>query len=207
MSHERKTGIGIMNYKDMKLEELADYINKELASWRNFTEITQNDFKCNESTLRKKLTGKKLYERIGNMYVRQEQTEPDLSEEINNVCHVVWHYVTSEVMSQTESQSVTQVENDEVKYLGLINNYELIMQMLEDYKRTKEHGQQFNGLVVELPAEKQKDFRVTLRLNDIVYEEFKEVANANKQFTIKELVSQALKEFIEKYKWYLISIF
>ena len=92
-------------------------------------------------------------------------------------------------MSQTESQSVTQVENDDVKYLGLINNYELIMQMLEDYKRTKEHGQQFNGLVVELPAEKQKDFRVTLRLNDIVYEEFKEVANANKQFTIKELVS------------------
>lgn len=78
-----------MNYKDMKLEELADYINKELASGRNFTEITQNDFKCNESTLRKKLTGKKLYERIGNIYVRQEQTEPDLSEEINNVCHVV----------------------------------------------------------------------------------------------------------------------
>lgn len=189
-----------MNYKDMRLEELADYINKELSSGRNFTEIAQNDFQCNESTLRKKLTGKKLYKRIGNMYVRQEQTESDLHEESNNVRQHGRHYVTSEVISQTESQSVTQVEHNDTKYLGLINNYELIMQMLEDYKRSKEHGKQFNGLVVELPAEKKKDFRVTLRLNDVVYESFKEFANANKQFTVKELVSQALKEFIDKYR-------
>ncbi|EEP52304.1 conserved hypothetical protein, partial (plasmid) [Clostridium butyricum E4 str. BoNT E BL5262] len=38
------------------------------------------------------------------------------------------------------------------------------------------------------------------RLNDVIYEEFKEFADRNKQFTVKELVSQALKEFIQKYK-------
>lgn len=34
-----------MNYKDMSLKEIADYINKELGLGRNFTEIAQNDFK------------------------------------------------------------------------------------------------------------------------------------------------------------------
>mgnify|MGYP004603956937 CR=1 FL=1 len=189
-----------MNYKYMTLEEIADYINTELAAGRNFTEIAQNDFQCNESTLRKKLTGKKLYKRVGNMYVRQCQTVTDLNVEVNDVRQHGRHYVTSEITSQTPSQNVTQVKKNDSKYLGLINNYELIMQMLEDYKKSKDHRQEVNGLVVELPAEKKKDFRVTLRLNDVVYEAFKEFADKNKQFTVKELVSQALKEFIEKYR-------
>lgn len=188
-----------MNYKEMNLEEIAEYVNSELEKGRNFTDISENDFKCNESTIRKKLTGKKLYKRIGNMYVRQCRTEADVKTQDTSVRQDDGHYVTQEIISQTESQNVTKTAND-TKYLGLINNYELIIQMLEDYKKSKKFEKQFNGLVVELPPEKKKDFRVTLRLNDVVYEEFKKFADENKQFTVKELVSQALKEFIKKYK-------
>lgn len=195
-----------MNYKDMKLEEIVDYINAELATGRNFTEIAAKDFSCNESTLRKRLTGKKLYKRVGNKYMRQGQTEGDENknlDEINYVGQSVRQDVpdgnSTQTIIETKSQNVTQLETNDIKYLRLINNYELIMQMLEDYKKFKDHRQQFNGLIVELPAEKKKNFRVTLRLNDVVYEEFKEFADENKQFTVKELVSQALKEFVKKY--------
>lgn len=196
-----------MDYKSMKLDDLAEYINLQLEKGRNFTEVAAEDFSCNESTLRKRLTGKKLYKRIGNKYVRQCQTEDDKSKnlnQINNVRQSVRQDVTDEnmtqIISETMSQSVTVSPSDNEKFLGLISNYELIMQMLDDYKNTKDSYNRSNDLVVELPVEKKKDFRITLRLNDVVYEEFKEFADRNKQFTIKELISQALKEFIQKYR-------
>lgn len=195
-----------MDYKSMELDDLAKYINLQLENGRNFTEIAKKDFSCNESTLRKRLTGKRLYKRIGNQYVRQCQTVDDKNiniENINDVRQSVRQDVpdgnSTQTIIETKSQNVTQLETNDIKYLRLINNYELIMQMLEDYKKFKDHRQQFNGLIVELPAEKKKNFRVTLRLNDVVYEEFKEFADENKQFTVKELVSQALKEFVKKY--------
>lgn len=196
-----------MDYKSMELDNLAKYINLQLENGRNFTEIATKDFSCNESTLRKRLTGKKLYKRIGNKYVRQGQTVDDESrniESINNVGQSVRQDVTGgdiiQMINETKSQSVTVSPSDNEKFLGLISNYELIMKMLDDYKNNEDSFNKNNGLVVELPAEKKKDFRITLRLNDVIYEEFKEFADKNKQFTVKELVSQALKEFIKKYK-------
>lgn len=196
-----------MDYKSMELSELVEYINLQLENGRNFTEIAKKDFTCNESTLRKRLTGKKLYKRVGNKYMRQCQISDDNNkniESINNVRHSVRQDVTNknttQIASETKPQSVTISPSDNEKFLGLISNYELIMKMLDDYKKNNDKFDKFNGLVVELPAEKKKDFRITLRLNDVIYEEFKEFADRNKQFTIKELVSQALKEFIEKYK-------
>ncbi|WP_052302937.1 hypothetical protein, partial [Clostridium butyricum] len=164
-------------------------------------------FSCNESTLRKRLTGKKLYKRIGNKYVRQCQTIDDKnqnSNEINDVRQSVRQDVTdgnsTQIINETKAQSIMVSPSDNEKFLGLISNYELIMKMLDNYKNNEDSFNKSNGLVVELPVEKKKDFRVTLRLNDVIYEEFKEFADRNKQFTVKELVSQALKEFIQKYK-------
>lgn len=196
-----------MDYKSMELDELAKYINLQLKNGRNFTEIATKDFSCNESTLRKRLTGKKLYKRIGNKYVRQGQTVYDESRYIGNINDVrqsvrqdVTDGNTTQIINETKSQSVTISSSDNEKFLSLISNYELIMKMLDDYKNTKDSFNRSNGLVVELPVEKKKDFRITLRINDAVYEQFKEFADKNKQFTIKELISQALKEFIQKYK-------
>ena len=196
-----------MDYKSMKLDDLAEYINLQLEKGRNFTEVANNDFSCNESTLRKRLTGKKLYKRIGNKYVRQCQTEDDKSKnskQIKNVRQSVRQHVTDEnmkpIISDADSRAILLSTSDKQKFLSLISSYESLMSMLNDYESSKDKFNSSNGLVVELPAEKKKDFRVTLRVNDVVYEEFKAFADKNKQFTVKELVSQALKEFIKKYE-------
>ena len=187
-----------MDYKSMELYELAKYINLQLENGRNFTEIAKKDFSCNESTLRKRLTGKKLYKRIGNKYVRQCQTVDDADsniESINDVRQSVRQDVTdgnaTQIISKTKSQNITVSSSYNEKFLGLISNYELIMKMLDDYKNNQDVFINSNRLVVELPSEKKKDFRITLRINDTVYEEFKKFADKNKQFTVKELVSQA----------------
>lgn len=205
----------MLDHRSMTLEELADYVNKQLECGRNLTKIAKEDYGVNESTIRKRLTKNNIYKRIENQYVRQCQTRCDtdknniVNKSLHNVRHDVRHSVTdnadqsskdTNIIIHTQSQDVTNnIQNK--KYTQLLDNYDIIMQMIEDYKKAKEHGSSsFNGLVVELPVEKKKDFRVTLRLNDVVYEEFKKFADNNKQFTIKELISQALKEFIDKYK-------
>lgn len=204
----------MLDHKSMTLIELADYINAQLELGRNLTKIAKEDFNVNESTIRKKLTKDNIYKRIGNQYVRQSHTQCDtdknniVNKSLHNVRHDVRHIVTdnsdkspkdTNLISHTQSQDVTNnIQNK--KYTELLDNYDVLMQMIEDYKNAKEYGSAvFSHLIVELPIEHQKDFRVTLRINDTVYKEFKKFADANKQFTLKELVSQALKEFIDKY--------
>lgn len=184
----------MLDHKSMTLIELADYINAQLELGRNLTKIAKEDFNVNESTIRKKLTKDNIYKRIGNQYVRQSHTQCDTDK--NNIDKSP---KDTNLISHTQSQDVTNnIQNK--KYTELLDNYDVLMQMIEDYKNAKEYGSAvFSHLIVELPIEHQKDFRVTLRINDTVYKEFKKFADANKQFTLKELVSQALKEFIDKY--------
>lgn len=206
-----KGGEKILDHKSMTLNELAEYINEQLDLGRNLTKVAKEDFNVNESTIRKKLTKDNIYKRIGNQYVRQSHTQSDtdknnvVNQPLHNVRQDVRHIVTNHseqvfqsnnIVSHTSSQDVTNQ-----KYNQLLDNYDILMQIIEDYKTAKEHGTAaFTGLVVELPVEHQKDFRITLRVNDTVYKDFKKFADNNKQFTLKELVSQALKEFIDKYR-------
>ena len=85
-------------------------------------------------------------------------------------------------------------------YRGLFDKYEVLMNIVKNYEETQSYNSRHNNLCIELPTDINKNFRVTLRINEAVYNEFKEFADNNKQFTIKELVSQALLDFIKKYK-------
>lgn len=104
-----------------------------------------------------------------------------------------------EVLSQTASQNVTELELLK-KYQGLFNKYDIIMKMVENYEVTTSKNVTDNVLTIELPYEAKADTRATFRINDTVYREFKAFAESHKQFTVKELISQALIEFMDKYK-------
>lgn len=104
-----------------------------------------------------------------------------------------------EVIEQTQSQNVTDIAVSE-KYSGLFTKYDVLMKMVEEYEMTGSQNVTRNILTIELPHETKADTRATFRINDTVYKKFKEFSEANKQFTVKELVSQALLEFMDKYK-------
>lgn len=183
----------MLNHRAMGLDELAEYVNIQLKDGRNLTQIAREDFSVNESTIRKRLVKNGIFKRIGNEYIKQEKSVGQSDRHDVSVGHEA-----RQIVIETQSDFVIQQEN-KVKITSLMDKYDIIMRMISDYENAKASGRVFDGLVVELPVEKKKDFRVTLRVNDVVYEEFKKFADNNKQFTIKELVSQALKEFIEKY--------
>lgn len=84
----------------------------------------------------------------------------------------------------------------------LINNYDVLLEMIEVYK-TKVDGDapaDTKFITIELPFEDEKDFRKTYRVNKVIAKQFEEFCNEHKEFTVKDLISMALKEYMRKYR-------
>lgn len=207
----------IRTFTDISVE--VSYINNELSNGRSISKIALEDYGYkNESSLRKKLTKNNQYKRVGNEFIKQDFVEQNIKEKaikevvVEDVGQTVRHNVTTVNFNEVEAKSeyentpivtMSQTVTDmiaESEYNGLIKNYDTIMNMVEDYKKlgVKENNKH---LVIELPPDIE-EARVTFRINKSIYDEFQIFVSENKQFKVKELVSAALKEFIDRYKTY-----
>lgn len=198
-----------------ELDTEVIYVNEQLLNGRSLTKIASEDYGYkSESSLRKKLTRGSLYKRVGQQFIKQCQTKLDRKDnekEENIVIQNVRQDVTSvgkscilekrefkEMSDVVMSPSVIPSVVDD-RFEGLLSNYDILMEMIEKYKSLGMQGVNDNRLVINLPVDKG-EARVTFRINGTVYEEFQRFVEAHKQFKVKELVSAALQEFINKYK-------
>jgi len=78
--------------------------------------------------------------------------------------------------------------------MELAKNYEKIMLLINSDKSMN------NGITIELPVETTDNYRTTVRINNVVWENFKEFCVQNKMFTQRDLLSMALTEYLNKYK-------
>lgn len=190
----------VFNNLDIEVE----YVNQELAKGRSISKIAVEDYGYkSESSLRKKLTKGNTYKRVGQQFVKIDESDKVRPYSRHSVTDIENSNVSEgtqriEVIEVTKSPDVIPDVFEE-KYKGLAENYNVLIQMIEDYKKAgidaiKNDG----GLVIELPPE-TKEARVTFRINGTIYEEFKAFVKDNKQFKVKELISAALQEFINKY--------
>lgn len=166
------------------IEEVALYLNNELLKGRKQKEVEINDFKVNERVIAKRLISKG-YKKIDNQYIKYDNSiieviKKEKSEYANSITPVI---------NQREIQG---------KIIGLAQNYEKILKIIQEYD--KKYDKEYDGITIELPIETIKNFRATIRINNIIWEQFSEFANNNKEFTKRDLLSMALKEYIEKYK-------
>ena len=197
--------LNMRNLNDENIYAEVEYINKEIRSHRKGVNLksiaAEYDFtieELEEALLQfgyVKVRVKRDYQFIVNddnlidsrQVVRQTVTQSKIkaSEQI-------------EVIEETPSQKVTEIAVIE-KYTGLFTKYETLMKIVEEYEQTQSLNVTDSNLIIELPYEAKTDTRATFRVNDVVYQQFKEFAEKHKQFTVKELISQALLEFIKKY--------
>lgn len=196
------------------LDTEAIYVNEQLLKGRSLTKIASEDYGYkSESSLRKRLTRGNSYKRVGQQFIKQCQTKLDRNEnkkEDDIVIQSVGQDVTmiekttvlesrefKEVNDAVMSPSVTDSIIDE-RVESLLSNYDIIMKIIEDYKSLGMQGVDDNRLVIDLPGG-LKDERKTFRINGTVYKEFEKFVEDHKQFKVKELVSAALQEFVDKY--------
>lgn len=206
----------IMGYRIFKdLDKEVIYVNEQLLNGRSLTKISSEDYGYkSESSLRKRLTRGSLYKRVGQQFIKQCQTKLDENEN-EKEDNVVIQNGRQDVTSIEKPSGLEKREFKEMSYEamsasvrpngvddrieGLLSNYDILMKMIEEYKSLGVKGVNDNRLVIELPKE-YEEARITFRINGTIYNEFKEFAKAHKQFKVKELVSAALQEFVNKYK-------
>lgn len=98
------------------------------------------------------------------------------------------------------SANVEVFSNDEVMQLqDFISNYKIIMKMVSMFKQNNKLDADNKNIIIELPFEDDKTFKASYRVNKTINEQFKEFCKEHKEFTAKDLLSQALKEFMDKY--------
>lgn len=185
-----------MKWDIKELDSIVQFINLELSKGRAMTDIEKEEFDVNSRVIHKRLERQK-YKRINNQYILKE----------NYVGQAVRHDVSQHNLiiekpkkkKEMTLADVVSVTDNKTKLVSLLDNYDKIMDLIS--KRESNSGSHNDGLVISLPNEEgKKDFRVTVRVNKKVMDRFNSFAENNKMFTKKELISQALLEFIEKYE-------
>lgn len=181
------------------IEEVVFYLNSELSKGRTQKEIEINDFKVNERVIAKRLKSRG-YKKIDNKYIKCDDsntkvTESEVKKYDNDNTKVIKDNKREYDNSNTLVINQKEIQN---KIIGLAQNYDKILKIIQEYD--KEYDKEYDGITVELPIETIKDFRTSIRVNNVVWEQFNEFANKNKEFTKRDLLSMALKEYMEKYK-------
>ena len=181
-----------MEWSVENIENIVDFINLELSKDRTLADIERNEFGVNPSVISKRL-GRLNYKRVDNKFIKLN-VRHDVRHDVINIEKVDVLGRNNKVM--TISDVVTERDNQE-KLINIINRYDDLMKLL-DNKNTNNFN---SGIVIELPNEEgKKDTRATIRINKVIWERFNKFCDVNKSFSKKELLSQALKEFMERYE-------
>lgn len=179
-----------------KIDEIVEFINTELALGRTMKDIEKEDFGVNSRVIHKRLE-RQRYKKRNNQYICEKYVGQP-------VCHDVRQgdlkeKVVKENKGLLIADFVTEPNNSK-KLIDILNNYDKIMKLLDEREKYKKVITAADRLVIRLPNEEgKKDFRITVRVNKKIMERFNIFADKHKMFTKKELISQALLEFLEKY--------
>jgi hypothetical protein len=108
-------------------------------------------------------------------------------------------------LNEYSDNSKTFVTDDKAikNLMVLSDNYDKLIEIIEWFKNhsmKKSAMEIIQGIRIKLPKEQNKEYRKTIRINDVVWNKFIEFCDLHKEFTQKDLHSQAMLEFMEKHK-------
>lgn len=193
-------GVDFMEWDIKDIKAIVEFINTKLNNGVTMKDIEVIDFEVNARVIHKRLI-RQGYKRIGNEYLKAENTvRQDVSQKKIDEKETIEVIEVLDDSCNTENYDKLQMQKN---LLDLAKDYEILKEMINSFKENnKILSHEMNDLIIELPYEPSgKDFGTSIRVNKVIWNEFNEVANKYKQFTKKELISQALKEFIQKYNY------
>lgn len=101
-------------------------------------------------------------------------------------------------LNNTESNTLSiTLQPQQEQLLSLLDDYETLQKMIDWFKKFN-NTDASPGLKIELPQ--SENTMITIRGNKEIWEAFGEFAKQNNSFTKGDLLSQALKDFMDKHK-------
>ncbi|ABQ23644.1 hypothetical protein [Clostridium kluyveri] len=188
-------------FDNLGVEEQIKYINKELVSGYTLTKVC-GLIGVGRSTIRDR--AKKLgyfYNTKFNQYVCGKN-ETKVTNVNDNSKTLVACDRDDSLNNMEVDKSIIFNKNIMKNLIGLSENYDKIMDFIKWFENDKGKTNVIEvteGIKIDLPEETDKEFRKTIRVNDVVWELFSEFCDKHKEFKQKDLHSQALLEYIKKY--------
>lgn len=185
-------------FNELDILKQIEYINLKLENNNTLTYICKN-IGISRSTIRDRFKkanysyskdlNKYIHECIMDVSQNNKYTMNDIQKE-NNVSNtnVVQFDIVREVMNKSDKEIKDNL-------LDMVANYDILKEIIELHKcNTSVVKQQ---IIINLEESESK--LTTLRINSKELELFNKFCDNNKQFKKIDLISQALKEFREKY--------
>ena len=162
----------------LNIDDKVKYLNNKLAEGQTVTKIRE-ELGIGEKALQRQIKeGGYKYNNKTKNYIKT--TSPSTRTTTN------------------ENKVVNIVNKEDVKYIS--ENIDLLKEIIENYKNTKAATQSTTGIVVNLISDRHLDTKPrSVRINYFVWEDWKEFCERNKYYSKQDLLSMALKEYMEKY--------
>ena len=192
-------------FNKLELLNQISYINNQLEKNNSLTSICK-DLDISRSTIRDR------FKKIGYNYSKDlkkylyNESITDVHQEdekFNNGC------ITTDIQTKNNNSTTGVIQEDvmtevlnksdgEIKktLLDIVNNYDVLKEIIELHKSNTSVVKQ----QITIDLEEAESKLTTIRVNAREMELFNKFCEDNKQYRKIDLISQALKEFREKYK-------
>ncbi|MBU5337489.1 hypothetical protein [Intestinibacter bartlettii] len=112
----------------------------------------------------------------------------------------------TEVINKNEIKDLNIVSDIDIKKAAdLINNYDNIKELLKWFKN-RENREYDNNIIevikdnrIEIDIDTDETKRTTILVNKKIYDDFNKFCQKHKEYDKKDLLSMALKEYMQKY--------
>lgn len=179
LSFKFKQLIGLVNkdLRELKLS-LDEALKKNNVTLKEFNEMGMDYISKSNSIERVRFVSYRNFESIENRQQPRQEIE----------------------IVNKSNQLFTQVDEVQADQLqDIIKNYPVIMEMVNRFKQNQEKVLEA-GIIIELPFDDDKQINKSFRLNGVIAKQWEEFCQEHKQFTVKDLASMALKEYMAKHK-------
>lgn len=191
----------------LKIVEQVEYINMELEKGSSLTKLCKEEIKIARSTVggRFEKAGYK-FSKETNRYETFKNSKSDDEKQTTVITNKRDNRQTKVIKDRDDKgQSLVINNNLKENIIDLAENRDEIIEMLNWFKRNDKNMSNVievieQGIKIDLPEEIKTNYRTTFRVNDVVWKRFKQFTEKHSEFTAKNLLSQALIEYMNKHE-------
>jgi len=173
-------------YLKLSIPDRVGYINNQLTDGKSLNSIGK-DLDIRESTIRQQFNTAG-YKRVGKQFIL---TEKQIGQNVQIES-------TAQKLAQEEESAPYQVSIKPDEFQALVGRVEVLEQALRDALDQVARAAGSRRIVLDLPEETQ-EIRNTFRLNGTVFQQWQELLKNCPGVTAKDLMSQALWEYINRH--------
>jgi len=193
-----------MDISKLDIDQLVKYVNLELKKNSNLSVNKLCDkLEIKRSTLKTKLQKENYFFNIDNRSYEKNKAVIAIdnimkdvikNDDTNKSEDISTNDDTIKEETSNNGNDMTFSHQMKSNLMELAKNYDKIMTLINNDKSMND------DIMIELPVETEDNYRTTIRINNVVWENFKEFCVKNKMFTQRDLLSMALTEYVNKYK-------